>query len=453
MTVNKFLLIMLCIHSLYAAENEYTVAQPVPIESLSHIKELAKKSLFLLEETIEELKKTEIENEADWTIYYKNVCLKSKIEMILESNTCYLIDINNDGKEKYVFLDDSLSLSAMAIVYEEQNSLNFVKIPSSFPDEIIPIFINPITAEEEIFITAGGETYIISNGHKASPSLCLWKNNILSYDLANKTCVRHQINQGKLLLDKKLYRKAFNFLYNFEKNIDKNKIDPEIHLWLKYNCASAALLDKRPRLASKIIKSIMSDQYFFKMTDLFHNEITTIKTKIEKFLHESHKSTKGLYDYTQWPLTDTLKYCFINAIIPDIYYAGDPQKLWRDHIKLFLKKYTFQLIKNRYVQLEAHLLEDYFFIWCDTNNQISLAATILMPEEDSFPNSILYITSRSVLDKEIPQEFYEALSSWMMKNNLYCNHALFYDRYNKGSILAIEVEKEKDNNPFCSSFF
>ena len=360
------------------------------------------------------------------------------INFIMNYKYLYAIDINNDGKNNYVFfcLVGSVKRVHLIALEEKDGILNFLDQSENLSNEDTYIFFNPLTDDMEPCITVKGKTYIIFEGEMHSPSFSLWEQNKISHNICDAWCINYVRNLFNQLYQKRLYKKAFNLLYAFEKS-HRDSIPKHIDLWMRNDCALAAIRDNRLLISQEIILSIKSDPAFLKSTESLIRAVTINEKIAKEALVESKKGTRGKCDYSLLSVKGQYGYPYIpentiDMVVPNIVHPEG--RCWKTATREFFSPYKQKNItkKDHYVLCDMQTEYSKAFMWCDTQEQISILAS------DDY--SALYVTSNSVLYDKIPQEFYDELYAWIKRTNISYLHIFFYDRYNKVALLRMDED-------------
>lgn len=428
------LIMMLCT-IVYGAKsgNDYKVIKPASEQELAPIVTWAKENQKALEKE-------------DWWPF--SCCL--------EDYSGYIVDINNDGKQEYVFLRHhgicGYTHFMLLIFVKDELGIHHLEAPGYCLDEWED-FTNPITKESELFVYAQGKIYICcSDMYNETRGIRLWENNNIS-----RVCDKYWIQQQRKIFDHlyqtKQYTKAYNFLNNFEKAY-RNDIDPQTDLWIRNDLALAALRSDRPYTSLNIINDIKKNKAFEKASPALAKAIKTNEKLCQDAIKEDKASgTKGKYDYS-WILSckdktagdfafDTRFDSLLATTVPDI---ENPQfeGSWIDDIENHLGRIIqddLEISSNRYVVLYGcipHCATHRGFLWCDIKEKISVVA---IGVHDN-PNAPLYITSRNILTTNLPAKFLHDLRTWLSKEEIVPSTVLFYDYLGTKCQLQLNIEKK-----------
>jgi hypothetical protein len=355
----------------------------------------------------------------------------------------YVIDINNDGKQEYVFIDyqGQLNCLLLRIFAEDDKGIRCIDMP--YTPVSIGLWKTPF---DELFVQAQGKIYICTTEfddyQNKTRDIYFWEKDKISF-ACDTFWIAEQRKLFNKLYEQGLYNEAYTLLDTFEKKC-RHSIDPQADLWLRSDISLAALKNGNARNALAIIKSIKGDTAFAHASKKLKKAVETNESLSQKALEKEISSTKGKYDY-DWllsykergdiigfdPRFDTL----LSVVVPDIMPAScyrhfdADEFVWKDEIKMHFRGQHYggiEVIGDRYIVCAGHVphhLPSKGFLWCDVKEKVSVVAMTGNP---------VCVTSRSLEWEELPAEFYNALKTWLLgleKKTVKSPPVLFYDRH------------------------
>jgi hypothetical protein len=379
----------------------------------------------------------------------------------LDYSPGYIVDVNNDGKVEYVFLQHRGTLNELMIYVflKDGNQISFLE-DNPLDENIHGDFINPLTNQSEPFVSVDGKVYICAAYHGGGRHIYLWRNGKVSL-CTDSFWINQQRKLFNDLYQQHRYDDAYNFLADVQSDYNST-VDAQTVLWMRNDIALAALRAGCPYTGNKYLKSIKNDTSFRSASPALKKAIET-NTELcrEAMEKDQEKGTKGIYDYA-WMLeykkqsgmeliSDQRIDSLFNAAVPDIhvdnYKYPDHQhiKFWRENVaRHFCCSSTdeVKITNDRYVSFNGfyrHAAQSRGFMWCDIKDKVS-AVVLAQAYSDDEP---MVITSRSLFGHEIPPAFFQALREWMQDSDLKQTQALFYDRLGAGFRIALEKKTDE----------
>ncbi len=379
---------------------------------------------------------------------------KEKIDIynpdFFDSFDGYLVDINNDGKKEYVFLEykGTGQYLSIYIFAKDSTGIRQLELPKQINEALDEAFYNPFTKQCELFVRAQGKIYIcLSDYTRKVRSIYLWEHR-KAYFCCDEFWINEQRKLFNALYKEKRYAQGYKLLYRFEAQC-RYKIDPQIDLWLRNDLALAALLNDGPHTSQKIINELKGEKDFSYASPSLIEAVQQNEELCRRVLEEEKKNgLRGVYDYA-WLLEykdqsnnglahDNRIHRLLSAIIPDI----DNARLNREEVWQHLVgpgELGIQITGERYVTFNGFYCHAAFlrgFVWCDIKEGIGVVATG-EAQSNMFNNSIypLFVASRNLTFEELPQEFFTALKQWVQVGKIAVSQATFYDRFGKETSL------------------
>lgn len=359
----------------------------------------------------------------------------------LQYLTGYLLDINNDGKQEYVFVGSDGRLSCLMLYIFGCNNTGFHHLKMPYEPDHRGLWQSPLC--DGLFVKAQGKIYICTTefdyyAQKTRDIYC-WEKDTLSF-----VCDNFWIKQQRILFNdfcnRNLYKEAYEMLNEFE-NRSRFRVEPTIDLELRSDVSMAALKNNNPVTALSIINDIQKDTAFSKVSGIFQQKIKNMAVLCEQEIEKQKSALTEKYDFT-WLLEcsgceiagfDSRFEKLLAAIVPvfppaERYRNNDAA--WKDQIQAYFcgQFYGYsKVIENRYVVSAGHMPHNQTnkgFLWCDMQEKIGIVAITTNP---------ICVTSKNVEWEELPAQFFDAFKEWLLSisssdKSDKLTPAIFYDR-------------------------
>lgn len=358
----------------------------------------------------------------------------------------YIIDINNDGKEEYIYtlFQGSCSYLSLFVFVLENNRIKMIKQPKNLAYSCDRPFYNPLTEMHELFIRAQNKVYFCNTNR----DIILWQNNKLC-KICNNFWIQQQRKLFNQLYNAQQYYKAYTLLNHFERGY-KKQMERKVDLWIRNDIVLAAIKFGFYQEALTLIGLIKQDmqilgnttKFFLKSVD--HNELLCRTLQEE----DMRLGSRGKYNY-EWLLeyatnnkqqisVDPRMDSLLAATVPNI--STDDIDFYQIKLRLFVSTTNVKIIDKRYVVSAGfwpHNAGARGFLWCDLYERISAVAFNSDFSDLNDPIQIICITSRSLHADELPAEFFFELKLWLKEQEFSSTKLLFHDRCGKVTELAI----------------
>lgn len=353
----------------------------------------------------------------------------------------YILDINNDGTNEYVFAyrQGSGQYLGLIIFSLENNKAKLLKDRLSYKVDW--------PFGEELFVKAQNKIYACGNPSVGdlNREIFLWENNKVT-EVCNTFWINQQRKLFQKLYDKGAFSSAFSLLTSFEQKFRK-KIAIKTDLLIRNDIALAAIKMKKYKTALEILEELKKEPAFNKTTKKFKNAVNfNFKLALEKLEHEKIHGTKGEYDYSwlltsQDPILDERFDALINNTVPDINVKDIDRSV---QVRLYMTS-KVKVKNNRFVSFSGawpHNATAQALFWCDTKEKISAVALNSCVDFDPgnmTANENILVTSKSLLFEEVPEDFLQELDVWVDRLLHDCvssrtiNKYIFYDRNGKAT--------------------
>lgn len=355
----------------------------------------------------------------------------------------YIVDINNDGVDEYVFLrfEGSGHYLDLQVWSKDGERVKLIQAPREL--RVDHPYHNPLTRECELFVRAQGKVYICGSESlmELVRSIYLWEKATCTV-ACDTFWIQQQRNLFNELYKHRRYNDAFSLLYDFETR-HRNRIAPQKDLWLRNDCALAVLRDGYPNKAREILMHIQNEPtYKHAASGLVKAVETNIKlaeaARAEERRGDKKYDCAWLLEYVGKSAADAMHderfMGLMSATVPDIegpknYYG----ELWRDDVyrHFGVTSDDVTVVDGRYVSFSGwwpHSATNRGFLWCDVKNNVTVVAIGVRDKLCSHDKEGLHITSRSLLAHELPHAFAKALAAWKKYNEIHPAQILFYDR-------------------------
>jgi len=365
----------------------------------------------------------------------------------IDNMTIYIVDINNDGEDEYIFIGYRGSAGYLHPAIFSIVNNRAILLNDPIGDYIPWAYWNVLTQKDELFVKAQNKIYICGNPIQGALTreIFLWENNSIT-EVCNKFWINQQRSLFQQLYNKGLFNDALSLLYNFEKKF-RMKIDSKTDLWLRNDIALAAIKTKNYKMALEILEQIQKESKFNQTSKNFKSSVDfNLNRCLEKLEREKINGTKGEYDYS-WLLTytdtqpgsDNRFEKVIHNTVPEIKVEDISQ--YEIKMRLWVSG-EVKVTNNRFASFSGfwpHNAGAQALFWCDTKEKSSACAL------NSYVNintENILVTSKSLLFEELPSDFYAELDLWvasLLSNSASFNHKLsidkyiFYDRHGKAT--------------------
>lgn len=362
----------------------------------------------------------------------------------------YVVDLNNDGIEEYVFLESFRCCGEYLFsphIFTHKNG-----VVTMLEDLITKAgekhnygehheyqqFFNPVTGQNELFVAVDKKIYICVSGQLDSGRIIyLWENGTISM-VHDAFWIDQQRKLFNALYAKKRYKEAYDFLGDVADKY-KEYLDPQLYLWIRNDVALAAFHNGEAQCARTIVESIINDGAFGKASEglkksVRFNERLFSDTDRSKNKHDFRTFFNGQKDVGNEQFLANL----VAATVPEVHAH-------------FMKRNLFyterQIVDDRYLIVSGHGIfsVDAFskgFVWCDAQKNISVAATNELAFKGGEEQIVLI--SKHIGASELPSEFFNALNNWILENELVVSGACFYDSQSaQGAPEVLAMDKIK----------
>lgn len=377
---------------------------------------------------------------------------KDELEMAADhAERVYVVDVNNDGNKEYVFCsyEGSAHVLTLVIVAEDtkEDSIKLLQVPHTVPRGLHEdFFYNELNGSEELFLDYKGAIYLSfgTTRHAPTRDIYYWKDTAITW-----CCDAFWIAQQKALCTelcrRNVHASAYSILRHFEERC-RHDIDPLQDLSLRLEVALAAAASGYPRKSLEILTSITYDTAYQRLAPEIQERVQRTKLLSTAALTQS---SRGTHDY-QWLCSYRGKDSFelredahyqelFQALVPDVpnlfgQSACDsaPSHL-RDYIQMLFEgpgDIALTLENERYMYCSGfrpHAGGECALFWCDLTEKISVVAVGIKTAASTEP-APLYLISRSLLNDELPQAYYNCLHAWLKKSGVSAKKTYFYDR-------------------------
>lgn len=374
----------------------------------------------------------------------------------------YVIDINNDGQDEYVFLEYNGTANAITlrVLAKENNKIKEIRFPNTF--NYFHEFVHPINHECQLFVKVDGVIYIcFSRGtYDTNRDVYCWKNGIVSY-CSSPFWIKQQLIIFDELCMQQDYRAAYIFLNDFEKEC-KDSLDAKTDLHILSKIAYAALHNNWLNQCMALLKKIKNDRKYKSLAPALKDEILNIEKLCQKKLSkekdcEASNSFEWMLAYenksSRALIADKRFNLVLSTITPDLLeynffgFKEKPDNIQRyfywpnSHVNDEADKVS--IVEKRYVAFSGrypHCVSHRGFVWCDTQKNIGvlvLAGVLVSVEKGWKKEDAICIASQLLEENELPEIFFTMLKKWLEGQDICVHHAKFYNKIGAMSTIAL----------------
>lgn len=401
-------------------------------------------------------------------------CKRCDFQWLLDhtdSSQWYIVDINNDGIAEYVYTAarDYWNLVLYIARICKNGTLTFLYEELEIPTHHAEPFHNEITQQKELFVCLKGTHYLCCSGSghwygAYTRDVYRWRNEIgenerQGYEILGEEkwswCFNNDWITQQRVLFQALYNhgdywEAYSLLHEFEMRC-RDQIDPSADFWMRCDLSLVALKCGYPLKSLVILETLQKHLPALGVSPKLRKAIDHNKTQATRLQHDEQQgkrtydahwllSCKGNYRIYDERMEDLLK-----ATIPDVAAWGgvkirdfprdDPEHEdpWRHQLFPYHIEPASNALAtgNQFITLYLefggyYTSRAYGLLWCDIEEKGSIIAVGNHAYAFEAGDTI-YITSKTFLAHELPDEFYTALFAWIQEKKI-AGNILFIDR-------------------------